>query len=354
EVFKESDASISETKHIQTEKFALVLSRDGTQQINYLVIDTAGFGDTKLSEKEVLQLLKDLVPIIKENGINQIFLVNNGRFKKEEIDIYKILENVLFDENAGKFTTIVRTKFSRFGDQEACEEDERKLRTENNEIAEILQTSKLIHVDNPPLEGRPRVIEVNKETREMSRTRLLTYLGTCQDNYKSAKLEELGKRTDAFLTQEQALNQEITDKEQKIKEREAEFQKEVEAIQQQKARDLRITELEEVNQEQLRQSQAAYNQSLNQINSACQSNLSQISNSFNNVQVGEPVCRYGHDNNIQVYNKSGDKLRQATTNERQISRFVNEAIEEKLARKKAEAEKELEQAYQEIAQDQAR
>ncbi|CAJ0905792.1 2398_t:CDS:2, partial [Entrophospora sp. SA101] len=36
EVFKESDASISETKHIQTEKFALVLSRDGTQQINYL------------------------------------------------------------------------------------------------------------------------------------------------------------------------------------------------------------------------------------------------------------------------------------------------------------------------------
>ncbi|CAJ0874309.1 20014_t:CDS:2, partial [Entrophospora sp. SA101] len=197
---------------------------------------------------------------------------------------------------------------------------------------------------------------------------------------------------DAFLTQEQALNQEITDKEQKIKEREAEFQKEVEAIQQQKARDLRITvqttrqELEEVNQEQLRQSQAAYNQSLNQINSACQSNLSQISNSFNNVQVGEPVCRYGHDNNIQVYNKSGEfvsnyqsdfighiycptcgtndynctlqktysKLRQATTNERQISRFVNEAIEEKLARKKAEAEKELEQAYQEIAQDQAR
>ncbi|CAJ0874342.1 20017_t:CDS:1, partial [Entrophospora sp. SA101] len=65
-------------------------------------------------------------------------------------------------------------------------------------------------------------------------------------------------------------------------------------------------ELEEVNQEQLRQSQAAYNQSLNQINSACQSNLSQIRNSFNNVQVGEPVCRYGHDNNIQVYNKSGE------------------------------------------------
>ncbi|CAH1758649.1 11249_t:CDS:2 [Entrophospora sp. SA101] len=57
---------------------------------------------------------------------------------------------------------------------------------------------------------------------------------------------------------------------------------------------------------------------------------------------------------LQVLEKTYSKLRQATTNERQISRFVNEAIEEKLARKKAEAEKELEQAYQEIAQDQAR
>ncbi|CAJ0874320.1 20015_t:CDS:2 [Entrophospora sp. SA101] len=85
-------------------------------------------------------------------------------------------------------------------------------------------------------------------------------------------------------------------------------------------------ELEEVNQEQLRQSQAAYNQSLNQINSACQSNLSQIRNSFNNVQVGEPVCRYGHDNNIQVYNKSGD--REFAEQARERTRRMEEAIRE--------------------------
>ena len=61
----------------------------------------------------------------------------------------------------------------------------------------------------------------------------------------------------------------------------------------------------------------------------------------------------GRNVNVYLQEKTYSKLRQAT-NERQISRFVNEAIEEKLARKKAEAEKELEQAYQEIAQDQTR
>jgi predicted GTPase len=332
EVFKESAGSVSETKEIKTERFTIDISKDGTQQINYLVIDTAGFGDTKLSEKEILQLLKGLVPIIKENGINQIFLVNNGRFKKDEVDIYRLLENVLFDQNAGNYTTIVRTKFPSFENHETCEEDKQQLQIENNEIARILQRSKIIYVDNPPLEGNSRVVEINKETRELSRKRLLIYLGTCLDSYKSSNLEDLNNRVNDCMSQEEKLNKEITDKEQKIREREAELQKEVQTIEEQKTRDLRITgrnferqvqelqeqntkkvqttrqEIEEVYQEQIRQSQEAYNQSLNQINSDCQSNLSQIRNSFNNVRVGEPICRYGHDNNIQVYNKTGSLI----------------------------------------------
>lgn len=332
EVFRESAGSVSETKEIKTERFSVDISRDSTQQIHYLVIDTAGFGDTQLNEKEVLQLLKGLVPIIKENGINQIFLVNNGRFKKEEIDVYRLLENVLFDENATNYTTIVRTKFPSFENHVVCEADKQQLKIENNEIARILQRSKIIYVDNPPLEGNSRVIEVNKETREISRRKLLTYLGTCQDSYKSSNLEDLNTRINEYLSQEEKLNREIAEKEQKIKEREAELQKEVESIQQQKSRELRITgrnferqvqelqeqntkkaqtarqEIEEVNREQLRQSQEAYNQTLNQISSNYQSNLSQIRNSFNYVEIGKPVCRYGHDNNIQVYNKAGSLI----------------------------------------------
>jgi len=168
EVFKESSGSVSETKEIKTERFVLDITSDKTEQIHYLVIDTAGFGDTQLSEKEIVQLFKDLVQIIKKDGINQIFLVNNGRFKKEEVDIYRLLENVLFDKNAGSYTTIVRTKFPRFENYEACEADKQRLQAENTEIAGILRNSRIIYVDNPPLEGRSEVIETNKETREIS------------------------------------------------------------------------------------------------------------------------------------------------------------------------------------------
>ncbi|KAG9295844.1 hypothetical protein G9A89_002885, partial [Geosiphon pyriformis] len=55
------------------------------------------------------------------------------------------------------------------------------------------------------------------------------------DSYKPANLEDLNTRINDYLTQEQKLNQE------KIQEREAELQKEVQTIQEQKARDLRIT-----------------------------------------------------------------------------------------------------------------
>ena len=58
EVFKESSRSVSETKHIQTEKFTVDLSRDRTEKVDYLMIDTAGFGDTQLDNKDILKLLQ--------------------------------------------------------------------------------------------------------------------------------------------------------------------------------------------------------------------------------------------------------------------------------------------------------
>jgi hypothetical protein len=61
----------------------------------------------------------------------------------------------------------------------------------------------------------------------------------------------------------------------------------------------------------------------------------------------------GRNVNIYLQEKTYSKLRQAT-NERQISRFVNQAIEEKLGKEKAEAEQKLEEAYKEIAQDKER
>jgi uncharacterized Zn finger protein (UPF0148 family)/GTP-binding protein EngB required for normal cell division len=329
-VFKESSRSISETKHIQTEKFTVNLSRDGVEKINYLVMDTAGFGDTQLDNKEVLDLLKDLVPIIKQGGLNRIFFVTNGRFGQSEIETYKLLETVIFDKETPKYTTIVRTNFDNFEDNDCCEEDRKSLRSENPELFEILRSSKIIYVNNPPLVGRS--MGINKEVRNESRKRLLTYLGTCQDNYYPSDLKNLNERIDKYVTSEEELKREIAIKEEKIQEGMIEFQKEVESVQEQKLRELKITErnferqvkelrnrnqkqikvtnqeFDEAHQSHLKMLQEIYEKRLKDISQEFQSNLVQAKNVLNQVQIGKPVCHHGHDKNIQTYDKSGSLI----------------------------------------------
>ena len=330
EVFKESSRSVSETKHIQTEKFTVALSRDGKEKVDYLVIDTAGFGDTQLDNKDILKLLQDLIPIVEQSGLNQIFFVTGGRFTQPEIETYKLLESVLFDKRATKYTTIVRTNFEDFEDSKAREEDEQDLRKENPELFKILQASKIIYVDNPRMIGRSAI--TNRETRKESRKRLLTYLGACQDNYCPADLENLNKRIEDYITSEEELKNEIELKEQIIQEEQDEFQKEVENIQAQKNRELKIVErnferqtrelknqnqrkVEATRQEfdgahnsQLQKSREAHDREVGKVKQAIQDNLNQISDSYNYVRVGEPICCYGHDRNIRTYDKSGSLI----------------------------------------------
>src|SRR6266487_2880895 len=149
EAFRESAGSVSETKNIQVQEFLVNLREDGTEQVRYLVVDTAGFGDTQLTTKEVLQLLQELVKFIGNEGINQIFFVNNGRFTSEEIDIYRLLESVLFDQEVVRYTTIIRTRFPEFENESECEADRQSLRSENNALFNMIGSAKIIYVDNP-------------------------------------------------------------------------------------------------------------------------------------------------------------------------------------------------------------
>jgi len=330
QIFKESSRSISETKHIQIEKFTIDLRKDKKEKIHYLVIDTAGFGDTQLDNKGILKLLQDLVPIIKQNGLNQIFFVTGGRFTQPEIETYKLLESVIFDKRAAKYTTIVRTNFEDFEDSKAREEDEQDLRKENPEMFKILQASKIIYVDNPRVAGRSAI--TNKETRKESRKRLLTHLGTCQDNYYPTDLENLSRRIDDYITSEEELKKEIELKEKIIQEEQDGFQKEVEVIKSQKDRELKIVgrnferqtqelknqnqrkleatrqEFDEVHCSQLQKSRETHDKSVREVKQAIQNNLSQIRNSYSYVKVGRAACCYGHDSNIKVYDKSGSLI----------------------------------------------
>src|SRR5436190_24098243 len=100
--FKESELGASETRDIQSESFEI-------DEVRYNIVDTIGIGDTSLSEKQVLIKLAEATNAIKD-GLNQILFVTSGRFTEEEIKAYTLLRTVFFNEDIGKYTTIVRTK----------------------------------------------------------------------------------------------------------------------------------------------------------------------------------------------------------------------------------------------------
>ncbi|CAG8750328.1 44743_t:CDS:10 [Gigaspora margarita] len=298
EIFRESAGSVSETRNIQSEKFSIDISKNEEEKINYRVIDTIGFGDTKLSNKAVLQLLQDLVPIIGDDGLNQILFVTDGRFTEKEIETYKLLETVIFDKEVVDFTTIIRVRFPKFEDNSFCNKDRERLRGENEEIFRILKASKIIYLNNPPLEGRATVIELAKETREESRKRLLTYLATCQDIYYPANLTEFKQRIDDYQTKSEQLEKELREKEKVVKEQEDKFQSDILATQTRQQIDLEL-------------SRRKFEQKIKTAKNAetrRKAEINRIESEFKNrkVRVGEAVCSRGHSN-VTAYNKHGNR-----------------------------------------------
>jgi len=115
--FKESSGSASETKKIQSEEFTN--EEDNT---NYLIIDTPGIGDTKMSDNEVLDIIAEAVFLVKD-GLDQVFFVIDKRFDQSEMATYNLLRTIIFDEHITNHTTITRTRFEEFEDEEKCKKD---------------------------------------------------------------------------------------------------------------------------------------------------------------------------------------------------------------------------------------
>src|SRR5436305_10078014 len=108
--FKESGSSASETKKIQFEEFK-------DKDTNYLIIDTPGIGDTKMSDNEVLDIIAEAVYLARD-GLSQVLFVVDGRFDQYEMATYNILRTIIFDENVTKQTTVARTNFADFRSKE--------------------------------------------------------------------------------------------------------------------------------------------------------------------------------------------------------------------------------------------
>ncbi|CAG8481108.1 16350_t:CDS:2 [Dentiscutata heterogama] len=182
EIFKESDKSLSQTKKIQEDlRTVLVEIAKGCKKV--------------------------------KKGINQILFVCGERLTPEEIVAYDILRNILFDKKIDKditkYTTIVRTKFYNFENEEECESDIQLLLEDSNEaIVEVIESCdrRVVHLDIPPLnikgEGKQSQINVNKKVRKEARKKILNHLATCQEVYRPESLNKINKRIDDLLINE--------------------------------------------------------------------------------------------------------------------------------------------------------
>ncbi|CAJ0866271.1 13983_t:CDS:10, partial [Entrophospora sp. SA101] len=206
EFFKEGKYGISQTKGIQTKEFEI-----GDEK--YRIVDTIGIGDTDMKPSKVLRMIAKGCKEVKD-GLNQVLFVNGEKFTSEEIEAYTILRKVLFDEEIVNYTTIIRTRFDNFGDEEECKEDVKKLlESENEKITEMIESCnrKIIHVNNPSLniilknnvELSLKKININKEERLASREILIKYLEeNCQSTYRPENLDKINKKIDDYLIKE--------------------------------------------------------------------------------------------------------------------------------------------------------
>ncbi|CAI2182437.1 1270_t:CDS:2 [Funneliformis geosporum] len=201
EFYKEGGYCVGETKNIKSVEFKC----EGS---NYRIIDTPGFGDTSLTEKEILNKIAEAVHEARD-GITQIFFIIGGRFSKAEIDtyeaVYKLFSKAICDENVAKYITIVRTHFKDFKNEGECQTDINLMLNDHGELSEIITEvineggkGKIIHVDNDTF-----------QLRTDSRKILLDRLQKCRGVYKPESIDELNRKISGSLREKQDLLEEV-------------------------------------------------------------------------------------------------------------------------------------------------
>jgi len=211
QVFKENELSVSQTKSIQSKVFEIEFATEQAEKekVLYQVIDTPGIDDTKFDTNEVLDVIAEAVYLVRD-GVSRVLFVTDGRFDKHETAAYNLLSEAIFDEEITQHTTIVRTKFESFQDEEECQQDVEKMRA-NEELKEIIEScdGRVIHVNNPSLEikgASKGEIELNKSKRSQSRKKLLDHLKeVCQTEYNPPNLKDLQVKVYARIEKKKQL-----------------------------------------------------------------------------------------------------------------------------------------------------
>ncbi|KAF2068190.1 hypothetical protein CYY_010484 [Polysphondylium violaceum] len=206
--FKESPNSVSETKEHKKQEYTI----DG---IKYVIVDCIGFGDTRLTAQQVFFLIADACFNVRDTGLHQILFVTTGRFTEEEQEVFNLLRSTIFNPEIVKYTTIVKTRYPKFRNPQACQEDLDKILAEGtDEIRSIIQScNKFIHVNNM-CEDEDPVLKARKD----SRTLLATHLyNNCREIYKPKELDQLNDKIVNYMTEAQKSKARIDSLQQELK-----------------------------------------------------------------------------------------------------------------------------------------
>ena len=180
--FGEGNAAISQTTDAQKSEAIPWKGKD------YYLIDNIGFGDNRdISGEDILLKIGEGIHSAQE-GINQILFVFGGRFGPEHIEAFNKFKSFISESKITDYTTLVRTSFPNFEEEEKCDKDWQELLKQNPELSKIINSCKggIIYVDNPSTSVSDKELaQLNQETREESRKIVLDHLvENCPAIYK--------------------------------------------------------------------------------------------------------------------------------------------------------------------------
>jgi len=215
--FEVSSLSTSVTKDFQAVEFEW--EKEGGEKVKYRIIDNIGFGDTNnISEEDILLKIGEGIHSAKE-GISQVLFVFGGRFGPEQIAAFNAFKTFISESGITKYTTLVRTNFPNFRDEEACKGDRQSLLSEENkELRETIDSCNgIVYVDNPSIpeidedeadeNDKKREREI-KEKKEESRKIVLSHLAKCcQEPYKLKKWDGIYARVFKYIEERNKIEQ---------------------------------------------------------------------------------------------------------------------------------------------------
>ncbi|XP_065198107.1 GTPase IMAP family member 4-like [Sycon ciliatum] len=200
-LFPESSSPASQTRGLPTH--TVLVSYAGKDHA-IKIVDTIGYGDTSLSEKDVLHALAKVAQTCT-GGINQILFVTRGRFTQEDKTTMDAMMNIIFQPDVANFSTIVRTATP------AKELDEAVVAAKTAEYRQemirlhpnLAQIGTFLMISNPD-DGDERSMQMRRRSRKTLLDHVILHYMQCYAtrSYTSA-VARVNKHLDAQTAQQE-------------------------------------------------------------------------------------------------------------------------------------------------------